>query len=67
MNLYSQGAFYFGTDEVYFFHMVIIERMNASAYNPEDYVNTVTLETDIAPQLFRKLKSIAKLISEEKY
>lgn len=62
MNLYSQDAFYFGTDEVYSFHMGIIERMKASAYNPEDYVNAVTLETDIAPQLFRKLKSIAKLI-----
>lgn len=62
MNLYSQDAFYFGTDEVYSFHMGIMERMKASAYNPEDYVNAVTLQTDIAPRLFRKLKSIANLI-----
>lgn len=62
MNLYSQDAYYFGTDEVYSFHMGIMERMKASAYKPEDYVNAMTLESDIAPQLFRKLKNIASLI-----
>lgn len=62
VNLYPQDAYYFGTDEVYSFHMGIMERMKASAYKPEDYVNAMTLESDIAPQLFRKLKSIATLI-----
>lgn len=62
MNLYPQDAYYFGTDEVYSFHMGIMERMKASEYKPEDYVNAMTLESDIAPQLFRKLKNIATLI-----
>lgn len=62
MNLYPQDAYYFGTDEVYSFHMGIMERMKASAYKPEDYVNAMTLESEIAPQLFRKLKNIANLI-----
>lgn len=62
MNLYPQDAYYFGTDEVYSFHMGIIQRMNALPYKPEDYVNAMTMESDIAPQLFRKLKSVATLI-----
>lgn len=62
MNLYSQGAYFFGTDEVYSFHMGLMERMKASAYKPEEYVKAMTLESDIAPQLFRKLKNIANLI-----
>ncbi len=36
MNLYPQDAYYFGTDEVYSFHMGIMERMKASEYKPED-------------------------------
>lgn len=62
MNLYTQDAYYFGTDEVYSFHIGIMERMKTSSYKPEDYVKAMTLETDIAPQLFRKLKNIATLI-----
>jgi len=62
MNLYPQEAYYFGTDEVYSFHMGIMERMKASAYSPDDYVNAITLNSDIVPQLFRKLKNIANLI-----
>lgn len=62
MNLYPQDAYYFGADEVYSFHMGIMERMKVSAYKPENYVNAMTLESDIAPQLFRKLKNIANLI-----
>ena len=30
MNLYPQGAYYFGADEVYSFHMGLMERMNAA-------------------------------------
>ncbi len=62
MNLYPQGAYYFGTDEVYSFHMGIMERMKNSEYRPEDFVKAITLNDDIAPQLFRKLKNIANLI-----
>jgi hypothetical protein len=62
MNLYPQDAYYFGTDEVYSFHMGIMQRMQANAYKPEDYVSAMTLESDIAPQLFRKLKNVAILI-----
>jgi predicted nucleic acid-binding Zn ribbon protein len=62
MNLYPQDAYYFGTDEVYSFHMGIMQRMKATAYNPEDYVNAMTLDSEIAPQLFRKLKNVATLI-----
>lgn len=68
MNLYPQSAYYFGTDEVYSFHMGLMQRMSASQeeYNPEDFVNGVTLGTEIAPQLFRKLKSVAALIDTAK-
>lgn len=63
MNLYSQGAYYFGADEVYSFHIGIIERMNSTnEYNPEHFVKAFMLGKDIAPQLFRKLKIIADLI-----
>lgn len=64
MNLYPQSAYYFGADEVYSFHMGLMERMCASQekYQPEDFVNGVTLGTEIAPQLFRKLKNVARLI-----
>ena len=61
MNLYPQGAYYFGTDEVYSFHMGLMERMQASQeqYNPDDYIETASLGTEIAPQLLRKLRSVA--------
>jgi hypothetical protein len=63
MNLYPQEAYYFSSDEVYSFHMGLMERMNASIdYKPEEFVEAITLNSDIAPQLFRKLKSIATLI-----
>lgn len=64
MNLYPQGAYFFGTDEVYSFHMGIMQRMTASEeqYEPDDYIQAATLNTEIAPQLLRKLRSIASLI-----
>ncbi|MDD4753429.1 MAG: hypothetical protein PHT78_09325 [Desulfitobacteriaceae bacterium] len=63
MNLYPQEAYYFSSDEVYSFHMGLMERMNASIeYKPEEFVEAITLNSDIAPQLFRKLKGIATLI-----
>lgn len=64
MNLYPQGAYYFGTDEVYSFHVGLMERMQASKeqYNPDDYIEAATLGTEIAPQLLRKLRSIATQI-----
>ena len=68
MNLYPQSAYYFGTDEVYSFHMGLMQRMSAAQdeYHPEDFVNGVTLGAEIAPQLFRKLKSVAALIDAAK-
>lgn len=64
MNLYPQSAYYFGTDEVYSFHMGLMERMRVlhEKYDPENFVRSVTLDTEIAPQLFRKLKNVATLI-----
>lgn len=64
MNLYPQDAYYFSADEVYSFHIGIMERMWASNdnYNPEDYVRAMSLDTEIAPILFRKLKNTALLI-----
>jgi len=64
MNLYSQEAYYFSADEVYSFYIGLMERMyNASSeYKLENFVEAITLENEIAPQLFRKLKSIATLI-----
>lgn len=63
MNLYPQHAYYFSADEVYSFHVGLMERMQASReqYNPEDYVEAMTLGTEIAAVLFRKLKNIALL------
>ena len=68
MNLYPQSAYYFGADEVYSFHMGLMQRMSAAQgeYSPEDFVNGVTLDAEIAPQLFRKLKSVAALIDTAK-
>lgn len=64
MNLYPQSAYYFSADEVYSFHMGIMQRMFVSRenYNSEDFINSVTLNSGIAPVLFRKLKSVATLI-----
>lgn len=63
MNLYPQEAYYFSADEVYSFHMGLMERMSASTeYKPEEFVEAITLGSQIAPQLFRKLKGIASLI-----
>ena len=66
MNLYSQSAYYFSADEVYSFHMGLMERMRASydSYRPEGYVEAMTLGAEIAPVLFRKLKSIASQIDD---
>lgn len=67
MNLYPQDAYYFGVDEVYSFHMGIMMRLNAeNDYNPEDYVEAVSVETNIVPQLLRKLKVVANLIDTAK-
>ena len=64
MNLYTQNAYYFSADEVYSFHMGIIQRLLESKdeYDPEKYVSSLTLGAKIAPYLFRKLKSVATLI-----
>lgn len=64
MNLYPQSAYYFSADEVYSFHMGLMERMYAAhdEYQPEAYVRAMTLDGEMAPVLFRKLKSIATLI-----
>ncbi|MCX2665725.1 ubiquitin carboxyl-terminal hydrolase family protein [Leuconostoc mesenteroides] len=64
MNLYSQSAYYFGEDEAYSFHMGLMKRMRVEQekFSSEDFVRGVTLGTDIAPQLFRKLKNVAQLI-----
>lgn len=64
MNLYSQSAYYFGADEAYSFHMELMKRMRVEQekFSSEDFVRGVTLGTDIAPQLFRKLKNVAQLI-----
>lgn len=66
MNLYPQGAYYFSADEVYSFHIGIMQRMFSAhdTYNPEEYVKAVTLDNDIAPTLFRKLKNISALIDK---
>lgn len=68
MNLYSQGAYYFSTDEVYSFHIGLMERMKNkfSEYRPENYVRAMTLDEEIAPNLFRKLRHIAELINSAK-
>ena len=44
--------------------MGLMERMRVlhEKYDPEDFVRSVTLDTEIAPQLFRKLKNVATLI-----
>ncbi|WP_257612219.1 hypothetical protein [Oenococcus oeni] len=68
INLYSQGSYYFGIDEVYSFRMGLMERMRSSyeKYNPEDFVHAITLDIEIAPKLFRKLKSVALFIDTDK-
>ncbi len=46
-----------------------MERMLSSSYekyNPEDFIHAVTLDTEIASKLFRKLKSVALLIDTAK-
>ena len=64
MNLYPQGAYYFSADEVYSFHMGLMQRMYVAQenYNSEDFVKGITLGAEIAPQIFRKLKGVATLI-----
>lgn len=44
--------------------MGLMERMQASQeqYNPDDYIETASLGTEIAPQLLRKLRSVAAQI-----
>ena len=60
MNMYSQSAHYFSTDEVYSFHMGLMNRMFAeqNEYIPENFVKAVSLDGEIAPVLFRKLKNV---------
>ncbi|KDE87851.1 hypothetical protein EL27_00110 [Oenococcus oeni] len=45
-----------------------MERMRSSyeKYNPEDFVHAITLDIEIAPKLFRKLKSVALFIDTDK-
>lgn len=64
MNLYPQEAYYFSADEVYSFHMGLMERLFAqnTEYEPEEFVRAISLDGEIAPTLFRKLKNIAGLI-----
>lgn len=61
MNLYPQEAFYMSSDEVYSFHIGLMNRMLKAKdeYNPEDYIKAATLEGEIAPVLLRKLKNLA--------
>ncbi|VDB99357.1 conserved protein of unknown function [Oenococcus oeni] len=48
--------------------MGLMERMRSSyeKYNPEDFVHAITLDIEIAPKLFRKLKSVALFIDTDK-
>ena len=50
MNLYPQSEYYFSADEVYSFHMGLMQRMFASQkeYEPKDYVRAMTLDGEIA-------------------
>lgn len=61
MNLYPQDAYYFGSDEVYSFHMGIVSRLIAKKeeFVPEHFVNAVSLGGQFAPQLYRKLKNVS--------
>ena len=58
MNLYPQSAYYFGTDEVYSFHMGLMQRMSAAQdeYHPEDFVNGVTLGAENCSPIIPKTK-----------
>lgn len=64
MNLYPQQAYYFSADEVYSFHMGLMERMYSSndGYEPGNFVRAITLDGEMAPTLFRKLRNVAGLI-----
>lgn len=64
MNLYSEEAYYFLTEEVYSFHMGLMSRISVSNedYNTESYVEEARLWCDMTLLLLRKLKSISKLI-----
>lgn len=64
MNLYTQDSYYFGTDEVYSFHMGIMAHMHASHedYQPEEYISAASINVEIVPPLLRKLKVVASLI-----
>lgn len=64
MNLYTQDAHYFSTDEVYSFHMGLMNRMfvKQDEYMPENFVKAISLDGEIAPVLFRKLKNVATAI-----
>lgn len=64
MNLYPQSAYYFSADEVYSFHMGLMERMKKNLFKPEGFVEALSQGTEIAAQLFRKLKMVSKLLAE---
>lgn len=65
MNLYPQGAYYFSADEVYSFHIGLMTRMERdNAFSPENFVEALSQGATIAPQLFRKLKMVSKLLDE---
>lgn len=63
MNLYTQKEFFFSSDEVYSFHIGIITRMQSrDTFNPEQFIDAVSLKKDIAAVLYRKLKSVVGLL-----
>lgn len=61
MNLYSQDALYLTADEVYSFHVGLMNRMMRAReeYTSEDYIKAATLGIEITPVLLRKLRNTA--------
>lgn len=67
MNLYTQKEFFFSSDEVYSFHVGIITRMRTrDTFEPEQFIDAVSLNKDIAAVLYRKLKNVVGLLDVSK-
>lgn len=68
MNLYPQEAYYFSADEVYSFHMGLMERMYSKQENfePGDFVRAITLNDEMTPTLFRKLRNVVGQLDKSK-
>lgn len=67
MNLYTQKEFFFSTDEVYSFHIGIITRMQSKdTFKPDQFIDAVSLNKDIAAVLYRKLKNVVALLDTSK-